>query len=408
MLVRILIIIFITNLCFAGSLKNITAQEYYLQNPSEERKLILNFILNQFQGKKVSQADLNNLWKNDKLKKDQKLMRFQIVNQSLYTDSFHLNSLYYISLVKYFSDLIKKYKMPDVDFIIYGRDEIIPLKVEEELALQIPAFMMSKNTDSLCENNKFLMPDALIASKKWKSIINRVSVAKDNYPWDNKIEKIFWRGASTGSKSINFYNVSNIDKLIRLKLVFLSKLFPDKIDAVITKFPEFSSGYDGKKLLSIMKILYKNADPVSEEEHLKYKYLIAVDGNTSPWVRVPWILSSNSVLLRQETSNIQWFYPALKPYIHYIPLKKDLTDIFEKFDWLKNNDQKLKHITYNAQKFIQNNLMPEDIEAHMVISLNEYSKIQQDKKIASTLPTSEKVFSLTRLLRELMMYLWRK
>lgn len=39
----------------------------------------------------------------------------------------------------------------------------------------------------------------------------------------------------------------------------------------------------------------------STEQHLKFKYLISVDGHTAAWLRLPMILNSNSVLLKQES-----------------------------------------------------------------------------------------------------------
>jgi hypothetical protein len=51
--------------------------------------------------------------------------------------------------------------------------------------------------------------------------------------------------------------------------------------------------------------------PVPYDAHMKYKYLISLDGNGAPWLRVPWILLSNSVLIKQDSENIQWFYPGL-------------------------------------------------------------------------------------------------
>lgn len=58
--------------------------------------------------------------------------------------------------------------------------------------------------------------------------------------------------------------------------------------------------------------------------------------------RVPWIMLSNSVMLKQETNLMQWFYPALKAYKNYIPINERLTDIFPQLEWMKNNDHKVK------------------------------------------------------------------
>jgi len=105
------------------------------------------------------------------------------------------------------------------------------------------------------------------------------------------------------------------------------------------------------------------------------------------------------VLVKQETNRIEWFYSALKPYVHYVPLKEDLSNIFEQINWMKENDDQLKEISSNAQKFVKNELMPEHIDAHMAIILNQYATIQRDKKIHITLKPAEESISMLALIR---------
>ena len=70
-----------------------------------------------------------------------------------------------------------------------------------------------------------------------------------------------------------------------------------------------------------------NANPISIEQHLKYKYLISLDGNTAAWQRVPWIMLSGSVLLLVETQVEEWFYQDIEAYVHYVPVKGDMSDV---------------------------------------------------------------------------------
>ena len=44
---------------------------------------------------------------------------------------------------------------------------------------------------------------------------------------------------------------------------------------------------------------------------MKYKYLLSVDGFTAVWGRVPWIMFSNSVLVKAETGKVEWFYDEM-------------------------------------------------------------------------------------------------
>jgi protein glucosyltransferase len=395
----IYIILFVANIAYGKELSMITAEEFLAKNNSIERQNIVSFLKNQFKDKSINQEKLDNFWKKNKHALN--LSRFQIINQKLYADGNNISHKYFIALFHYLQNYLKHYKVNDIDFILLNRDEIPEDSLIEP---NTPIFAMSKNTKSSDKYPLLLMPDAFMISPKpeysWIKLINRIRDAIPSHPWEKKTEQVFWRGATTGSESKYLYNVTNFDKLNRIKLVMLDKLYPDLINAEFTRFSEFSEDLDGQNLKKILTLLFgEKTTKAEEEDHLKYKYLIAIDGNTCPWQRVPWIMLSNSVLVKQETKNIEWFYPALKPYIHYVPVNEKMTNIFSQIDWMKNHDKELQEISTNAQNFINNELMPEHIDAHMSIIFNEYAKIQQNKKIVPTLTPAEDVFSTLKLLK---------
>jgi len=66
---------------------------------------------------------------------------------------------------------------------------------------------------------------------------------------------------------------------------------------------------------------------------------------------VPWILLSNSVLLKQESKKIEWFFYKIKPYVHYYPLKNDVSDLLEAVEWLRANDKKARELSEAGTKF---------------------------------------------------------
>ena len=381
-------------------MKIVTPEVFLQENTSAGSKEIVDFIVHQFDDKRqngVTQAQLNSLWDDINLRNEHSLMRFQIVDQKLYADAVELNSLYFKPYFKYLSNFLKKYKVNDIDFIIYGRDEIRTKGFAEE-TLGIPAFMMSKNINSPYEKEKLLLPDSFIF-QSWESLISRIEKASHTYPWESKENKVFWRGGAHGARQEHYYNISNFDKLPRLSIAILSKLYPDLIDAELIGHGEFSGDKDGDNLRFILELLSKKTHSrVNEEDHLKYKYLIAIDGNTSPWLRMPWIMLSNSVLLKQETGIIEWFYPALKANVHYTPITKDLSNIFSQIEWLKTHDSEAEQISINATNFIKSSLMPEQIDGHFAIILNEYATIQKDPQIQITLLPEEEILEKIKII----------
>ena len=390
-----------SNIATADNLKLVKAEDFIKASPSYERKSIVDFLVKQFDSKKeigVTQAMLDKLWANKKLRETYMMARFQIIDQKVYAQSFYLGHYYFPILVKYFEKLAQNYKIPDVDFIIYLREEIPMKEALGKQTLGIPAFIMFHDLNSSYEMDKLLFPDAFFMKDNrngsYSKLIKKIEIANMNNPWSNKLNKIFWRGTTTG----DFYNytVKNFDKLPRLTVSVLSKLYPDLIDAAFSYYsPQISWEHHGQNLMEFSQLLFGKASKAKEEDHLRYKYLLSLDGNAATGTRVPWIMFSNSVLVKQESQKIQWFYSALKPYVHYVPINHRLTDIFEQIEWMKNHDQELQKISANAQNFVQNNLRPEHIDSHIIILLNEYVKIQRDQKIIPTLTKAEDVISIS-------------
>jgi hypothetical protein len=89
-----------------------------------------------------------------------------------------------------------------------------------------------------------------------------------------------------------------------------------------------------------------------------------------------WRLLSGSLSFKQESDEIQYFYSALKPYEHYIPLRRDVKDLLEKIRWAKKHDEECKEIAENARAFALQNLMPNQIYAYLYWTLERYASLQ--------------------------------
>ena len=66
-------------------------------------------------------------------------------------------------------------------------------------------------------------------------------------------------------------------------------------------------------------------------------------------------MAARKVLIRKSPFS-QWFYPGVKPNIHFIPVERNLGDLIEKLEKLKANDCFAKDIATNALEFAENHL----------------------------------------------------
>jgi len=89
--------------------------------------------------------------------------------------------------------------------------------------------------------------------------------------------------------------------------------------------------------------------------------------------RLPYLLAGGSAVIKQDSTYYEYFYRQLVPWVHYIPLKKDASDLLERVQWARDNDEEAKRIADNSARFVQQNLLPDHIYCYMVRLLLEYS-----------------------------------
>ena len=74
--------------------------------------------------------------------------------------------------------------------------------------------------------------------------------------------------------------------------------------------------------------------------------MISLDGNTSAYMREPCTLRHDSVPIIVESEYNPLHTHVWIPWEHYVPVKKDMSDLIEKIKWCQENDDKAKEIAY--------------------------------------------------------------
>jgi hypothetical protein len=212
--------------------------------------------------------------------------------------------------------------------------------------------------------------------KGYENIRKEIDSANRKYAWKAKRPQVFWRGGANGAP----VTWDNWDQLPRMKLALLSVMFPQEINARLVNLHHLV--YSPPGIAKIVKSKGMVGRWVDKADHLKYKYLVDIDGGSCTFERYFWLLLSNSVTLKQMTPNRQWFYGCLKPYEHFIPVKEDLSDLREQICWAKEHDEEARRIADNATEFVKNNLSPEDIYLYMHHLFQEYSRLFASKEKA--------------------------
>jgi hypothetical protein len=81
--------------------------------------------------------------------------------------------------------------------------------------------------------------------------------------------------------------------------------------------------------------------------------MLDIDGEVNAWSGLWWKLFSNSVVFKVDSHYEQWYYNELKEWVHYIPVKGDLSDLEEKYKWALEHEEECKQININSTNFIK-------------------------------------------------------
>lgn len=232
--------------------------------------------------------------------------------------------------------------------------------VHEEFAWPVLAFASSKH---LVEARKvFLIPDPE-AMQGYENLFAKIDTQIDAFPWHKKQAKLFWRGVASGTK----YNNTDINGSPRLRFMNHAKDLPFT-DVGFTGNPLF---FDDK-FRAEFQATYPLKETVPPEASLAYKYLIDVDGISCSFSRMAWILYSNSVLMKHTSDKIQWYYDQLKPYVNFIPIADDFSDLRKQFTWAQTHQTEAQQIALKGRELAKSIFNTENISDALKTAMWEY------------------------------------
>ncbi len=289
------------------------------------------------------------------------LVHFCIRDNQVFVSSLseNLEDVRISHVVEVLNDLARHVSLPNVDFLISLWDSYDhPLYLEKTYC---PVFTICK----LRHNKKgVLFPEFRHFSYR-KRLFDDIVKTNDVCPWKTKIEKAFWRGMTSGWN----YTLYDWDLRPRSRLVLLSQLKPDLVDAFFTS--AFSLDLEIEEIMQSYHCFTSWEYPTS---FVPYKYLVSIDGNTFAsnfW----WQLLSNSTVLKMDSDYLEWFYKGVLAFEHYVPFSDDLGDFEEKVMWLRSHDGKAFQIAEKASLFAKEHLSNESLVVYFYRLLQAYAAL---------------------------------
>ena len=284
-----------------------------------------------------------------------------------------------------FTELCEKREVPDIEFFVNKRDFPLLKKNLTEPYENIfgkDCSLLSHCYEKYCPilsmNSNDRYADITIPTwEDWSRVNTDKFFPKPchnfNYKfpikWEDKKEVAVFRGSSTGISS----------DIIKNKRFKLAKMNNPLLDVGITKYnlrPRFHRNNDKLYLSTtdIEELDISLKDELSPEQQSEYKYIINVEGHSVAY-RLSLELGMGSVILLVECENKLWYSDKLKPYIHYVPVKSDLSDLINQIEWCKSNDDKCKEIVDNAKRFYDQYLQKNGIFDHIQKVLHNLKEV---------------------------------
>lgn len=153
-----------------------------------------------------------------------------------------------------------------------------------------------------------LMPDLY----QMANYSNRGPFLADPVPFADKKPQTVFAGGSTGSSDVLqnarvracLWSLAGNRDISRYMITNIVQITPDAFaDALTIPIANQIAG-----------------PPIYINEQMQYQSVTSIDGNTAAWDRPVWIMGSRSILLKQTSDCVCWYYRFMKPGRHYVDI----------------------------------------------------------------------------------------
>jgi hypothetical protein len=160
--------------------------------------------------------------------------------------------------------------------------------------------------------------------------------------WTDRDDKLIWRGSPNGAGLLawdrQMLGASNL--MPRCRLVLLCR--GTEIDARFV----IPGAHHESRLIPFFEaagLLGPFKRPASWAAH---RYALDIDGFSNSWDNFLTRLKLGCCVLKVDSPGgfRQWYYPRLSPWEHFVPIRSDLSDLFEKYDWVRSNPGRARDI----------------------------------------------------------------
>lgn len=177
--------------------------------------------------------------------------------------------------------------------------------------------------------------------------------------WSRRNAIPVFRGKGWGNGFQKFITASEADATDasdhhqRYALVYFSTLHPDLVDARLTSRSrvrgEWAQKWDQNATNGLHRLL--PFDPIPERKYYAEYQVHLVLGGKGAAFRLARTLDQGIAVVLQDYLYEEWFTNLMIPFVHYIPLEQDLSNLNETLHWVRDNPSKVFEVAMNGKAF---------------------------------------------------------
>ena len=157
----------------------------------------------------------------------------------------------------------------------------------------------------------------------------------------------------------------------RHALVQLGQERPDVVDSGVSNWNEDLLGPPNGRVKPFITM---------RQQVKQYKYQVWAPGKCAS-IRLALQLAADAAVFKVEHEDCEWYYPMLKPYVHYIPVtaSENLTNLLDQLKWAEQHPSEVQNIVASANAFAYKYLSSLGRDCYVIQLLLRYHNFTSDK-----------------------------
>lgn len=294
-------------------------------------------------------------------------IHFQIINGTLYSHATAPDGMGLSDLLRYFLAAVQRYsayEIPDAEFVVSMLDIVSDPEVYGIMPL------LTHSLPGGASASKFIgIPSPWMYAEyahracagKYAFANKSTVLAPPSTFWGDRRSALVWRGSPSNPN--------------RTKFVRLGRRWGCRLDVQFSSYPDWMDAEKRHRAMAEFG-LHPEKHFLSENDQANnFKFVADLDG--CGWSGRFAAFLARVLCVMKGFVNAEFFFDALVPWKHYVPMAPDGGDALATVEWCMTHSSHARAIGRDARAFFEENLSTESTMGYLAATLYEYATLMQ-------------------------------